>query len=91
MTPAGDEINTRAIKRKLVETSVRLRPTEVYVLDEKFDRHPAHRLGSKLARDSVLEAGIVLTGGIWAYEILQRPSSCVCVRIFTRRRFSKNC
>jgi len=61
------------------------------MLDEKFDRRPAHRLGSKLARDSVLEVGIVLTGGIWAYEILQQLSSCVCVRLFTRRRFSKNC
>ena len=61
------------------------------MLDEEFDRHPARRLGSKLARDSVLEAGIVLTGGILAHEILQRPDSCVCVRLFTRRRFPKNC
>ena len=61
MTHAVDEIKTRAIKRKLVETSVCLRPTEVYTLDEELDRHPAHRLVSKRARESILEAGIVLT------------------------------
>ena len=61
MTHAADEINTRAIKRKLVETSVSLRPTEVYTLDEELDRNPAHRLVSKRVRESILEAGIVLT------------------------------
>ena len=66
---AAEEINTAAVKRRLVEILARLRPTEVYTLDEELDRHPAHRLACKLARESVLEAGIVLSGGIWAYEI----------------------
>lgn len=38
-------------------------------MDEELDRHPAHRLVGKLARESILEAGIVLSCGIWAYEI----------------------
>ena len=66
---AADEINTTAVTRRLVEMLARLRPTEVYTLDEEGDRHPAHRLAGKLARESVREAGIVLSGGIWAYEI----------------------
>ena len=66
---ATDEVDTQAVKRKLVEILARLRPTEVYTLDEERDRHPAHCLAGKLARESVLEAGIVPSGGIWAYEI----------------------
>jgi N-acetylglucosamine malate deacetylase 1 len=66
---AADEINATAVKRKLVEVLARLRPTEVYVLDEELDRHPAHRLAGKLARESTLESGILLSGGMWAYEI----------------------
>ena len=66
---AADEINTTAVMRRLVEVLARLRPTEVYTLDEELDRHPAHRLAGKLARESVLQAGIVLSCGIWAYEI----------------------
>jgi len=66
---AASEINTTAVKRKLVEILVRLRPTEVYTLDEELDRHPAHRLAGKLARECMLEAGILPSGGIWAYEI----------------------
>ena len=66
---AADEIDTTAVTRKLVELFTRLRPTEVYTLDQELDRHPAHRLTGTLARESVLEAGIVLSGGIWAYEI----------------------
>ena len=66
---AADEINSTAVKRRLVEILARLRPTEVYTLDEELDRHPAHRLAGKLARESVLEASIALSGGIWAYEI----------------------
>jgi LmbE family N-acetylglucosaminyl deacetylase len=66
---AAEEINTTDVKRRLVELLDRLQPTEVYTLDEERDRHPAHRLAGKLARESVLEAGIVLRGGIWAYEI----------------------
>jgi len=65
----ADEINTTAVTGRLVEILARLRPTEVYTLDEELDRHPAHRLAGKLARESVREAGIVLSGGIWAYEI----------------------
>jgi len=63
------EINTTFVSQKLVEILTRLRPTEVYTLDEELDRHPAHRLAGKLARESVLEAGLVLSGGIWAYEV----------------------
>jgi LmbE family N-acetylglucosaminyl deacetylase len=66
---AADEVNATVVKRRLVEMLARLRPTEVYTLDEERDRHPAHRLAGKLARESVLESGIVLSGGIWAYEI----------------------
>jgi len=66
---AADEIDSTAVKRSLVEILARLRPTEVYTLDEEHDRHPAHRLAGKLARESVIEAGLVLSGGIWAYEI----------------------
>jgi N-acetylglucosamine malate deacetylase 1 len=66
---AAEEINTTSVARRLVGILARLRPTEVYTLDEELDRHPAHRLAGKLARESVLEAGIVLSGGIWAYEI----------------------
>jgi LmbE family N-acetylglucosaminyl deacetylase len=66
---AADEINVVVVKRKLVEILARLKPTEVYTLDEAGDRHPAHRLAGKLARESALEAGIVLSEGMWAYEI----------------------
>src|SRR5262245_35740835 len=66
---AANEIDTTAVKRKLVEVLDRVQPTEVYTLDEEHDRHPAHRLAGKLARESVLDAGIVLSGGFWAYEI----------------------
>jgi LmbE family N-acetylglucosaminyl deacetylase len=66
---AADEIDVTSVTRRLVEILVRLQPTEVYTLDEDLDRHPAHRLAGKLARESVLEAGIVLSGGLWAYEI----------------------
>ena len=66
---AADAVDTTAVTRKLVEILTRLRPTEVYTLDEELDRHPTHRLVGKLARESILEAGIVLSCGIWAYEI----------------------
>jgi LmbE family N-acetylglucosaminyl deacetylase len=65
----ADEVNTTAVKRRLVEILTRLRPTAVYTLDEKHDRHPAHRLAGKLARECVLEAGIAPDSGMWAYEI----------------------
>jgi LmbE family N-acetylglucosaminyl deacetylase len=66
---AADRINLTAVKRRLVEMVARLQPTEVYTLDEELDRHLAHRLAGKMIRESVLEAGIVLNGGLWAYEI----------------------
>ena len=66
---AADRINLTAVKRRLVEIVARLQPTEVYTLDEELDQHSAHRLAGKLIRESVLEAGIVLNGGLWAYEI----------------------
>ena len=65
----ADEVNRKAVARRLVEILARLQPTEVYTLDEEGDRHPAHRLAGKLARESVLEAGIVLNSGLWAYEV----------------------
>ena len=49
---AADEINTTAVKRRLVEMLARLQPTEVYTLDEQLDRHPAHRLAGRLDRKS---------------------------------------
>ncbi|MBI3356044.1 MAG: PIG-L family deacetylase [Nitrospirae bacterium] len=68
--PDGEnEVNTTAVKRRLVDLLTRLQPNEVYTLDEELDRHPAHRLAGKLARESVLESGIVPRGGVWAYEI----------------------
>jgi N-acetylglucosamine malate deacetylase 1 len=66
---AAEEIKSKVVKRKLVEILTRVRPTEVYTLDEELDRHPAHRLAGKLARESVIESGIALPSGIWAYEI----------------------
>lgn len=69
---AADEINALAVAQRLVEILARLRPTEVYTLDEQGDRHPAHRLAGKLARESVCEANIAVSGGIWAYEIWDR-------------------
>jgi N-acetylglucosamine malate deacetylase 1 len=66
---AVDEIKSQVVKRKLVEILTRVRPTEVYTLDEELDRHPAHRLAGKLARESVIESGIAHPSDIWAYEI----------------------
>jgi N-acetylglucosamine malate deacetylase 1 len=66
---AAEEIDAQAVKRKLVELLARLQPAEVYTLDAEFDRHPAHRLAGKLARESVLESGVVPAAGLWTYEI----------------------
>lgn len=66
---AAEEINATAVQRRLIEIFARLQPTEVYTLDEELDRHPAHRLAGKLARECVLETGLAPSGGIWAYEI----------------------
>jgi len=66
---AADEVDVKAVRRKLVEVMTRLNPAEVYTLDEQLDRHPGHRLAGKLTRDSVSESGLAPSGGVWAYEI----------------------
>jgi LmbE family N-acetylglucosaminyl deacetylase len=66
---AADEINASAVKHRLMEMIDRLRPVEVYTLHQELDRHPAHRLVSKLLTDSVTETGFAPSGGIWAYEV----------------------
>ena len=66
---AADEVNASAVIRRLVEILARLQPAQVYTLDENLDRHPAHRLAGKLTRESMLEAGLALSGGMWAYEV----------------------
>ena len=66
---AAEEINVRVVKQQLIELLARVEPAEVYTLDEELDRHPAHRLAGKLARECVLESGMIPTAGLWAYEI----------------------
>jgi len=66
---AADEVDAKAVKRRLVEVMTRLKPTEVYTLHEELDRHPGHRLAGRLVRESVGESGLTPPGGIWAYEI----------------------
>jgi N-acetylglucosamine malate deacetylase 1 len=66
---AAEEIDVGSVRQKLVELLVRLKPDQVYTLDEAQDRHPAHRLAGKLAREAVIEAGVSVPGGLWAYEI----------------------
>jgi LmbE family N-acetylglucosaminyl deacetylase len=66
---AAEEIDAPTVKRKLIELLAQLQPAEVYTLDEEADRHPAHRLAGKLARESILESGIVPPAGLWAYEV----------------------
>jgi N-acetylglucosamine malate deacetylase 1 len=66
---AADEVDVKAVRRKLVEVMTRLKPTEVYTLHEEFDRHPGHRQAGRLVRESVGEAGLTPSGGVWAYEI----------------------
>jgi len=66
---AADEIDVKAVKRKLVEVMTRIKPTEVYTLHEELDRHPGHRLAGRLTRESVGEAGLRPSRGVWAYEI----------------------
>ena len=65
----AEEIDAHAVKQKLIELLVQLQPAEVYTLDEEADRHPAHRLAGQLARESILESGIVPPAGLWAYEV----------------------
>jgi LmbE family N-acetylglucosaminyl deacetylase len=66
---AADEVDVKAVGRKLVEVMTRLKPTEVYTLHEEFDRHPGHRQAGKLVRESISESGLTPSGGVWAYEI----------------------
>lgn len=66
---AADEVDVKAVRRKLVEVMTRLRPTEVYTLPEELDRHPGHRQAGRLVRESVDESGLTPSGGVWAYEV----------------------
>jgi N-acetylglucosamine malate deacetylase 1 len=66
---AAEEIDVHSVKQKLAGLLSRVQPTEVYTLDEELDRHPAHRLAGKLARECVLESGMIPSAGLWAYEI----------------------
>jgi LmbE family N-acetylglucosaminyl deacetylase len=66
---AADEVDAKAVIRKLVENMTRLNPVEVYTLHEERDRHPGHRLAGRLVRESVRESGLKPSGGVWAYEI----------------------
>ncbi len=66
---AADEVDVKAVRRKLIELMIRLKPTEVYTLPEELDRHPGHRLAGKLTRESVGESGHTPLGGVWAYEV----------------------
>jgi LmbE family N-acetylglucosaminyl deacetylase len=66
---AADEVDVVAVRRKLVEVVIRLRPTEVYTLHEELDRHPGHRLAGRLVRESVGASGLTPSGGVWAYEV----------------------
>src|SRR5574341_2444768 len=68
-TDAADEVDVKVVRRKLIEVMTRLKPTEVYTLHEELDRHPGHRLAGKLVRESVGEAGLTPSGGVWAYEV----------------------
>ncbi len=55
---AADEVDVKAVGRKLVELMTRLKPTEVYTLHEELDRHPGHRQAGRLVRESVSESGL---------------------------------
>jgi LmbE family N-acetylglucosaminyl deacetylase len=66
---AAEEINIGTAKQRLMELVTSLKPDAIYSPDEALDRHPAHRLAGKLAKESVLEAGVTPKDGIWAFEI----------------------
>jgi N-acetylglucosamine malate deacetylase 1 len=66
---AAEEINIHVVKQKLIELLTRVQPAEVYTLDEELDRHPAHRLAGRIARECVIESGMIPAAGLWAYEI----------------------
>jgi N-acetylglucosamine malate deacetylase 1 len=64
---AADEVDVKAVKRKLVEVMTRLKP--IYTLHEQLDRHPGHRQAGRLVRESIGESGLTPSGGVWAYEV----------------------
>ena len=66
---AADEVDVKAVRRKLVEVMTRFKPSEVYTLHEELDRHPGHRQAGRLVRESVGESGLTPSGGVWAYEV----------------------
>ncbi|HXX75109.1 MAG TPA: PIG-L family deacetylase [Nitrospiraceae bacterium] len=66
---AADEVDVKAVRRKLVEVMTRLKPAEVYTLHDELDRHPGHRLAGRLTREGIGESGLTPSGGVWAYEI----------------------
>lgn len=66
---AVDEVDVEAVRRKLVEVMIRLNPAEVYTLHEELDRHPGHRQAGRLVRESIREANLTPSGGVWAYEV----------------------
>jgi LmbE family N-acetylglucosaminyl deacetylase len=66
---AADEVDVKAVRRKLVGVMTRLKPTEIYTLHEELDRHPGHRQAGRLVRESVSESGLTPSGGVWAYEV----------------------
>lgn len=65
----AEEIDIGVVKQELIRLLSRLKPDEVYTLDETTDRHPAHRLVGMLVRESVLNAGIIPVHGLWSYEV----------------------
>jgi LmbE family N-acetylglucosaminyl deacetylase len=66
---AADEVDLNAVRRKLVEVMTRLNPVEVYSLHETLDRHPGHRQAGRLVRESLNQAGLTPSGGVWAFEV----------------------
>ena len=67
---AADEVDVKAVRRKLVEIMTSLKPTEVYTLHDELDRHPGHRQAGRLVRESVSRIGPdAKSGGVWAYEV----------------------
>ena len=66
---AAEDVDVKAVARKLIEVMTRLKPTEIYTLHEELDRHKAHRQAGTLVQEAVVESGLMPSGGIWAYEV----------------------
>jgi LmbE family N-acetylglucosaminyl deacetylase len=66
---AAEEVDVKAVSRKLIEVMTRLKPIEIYTLHEELDRHMAHRQAGSLVREAVDESGLTPSGGVWAYEV----------------------